>query len=168
MSCSRPFILFSSLCSILITLFPSTPLHSVQFRSNFFILFSSLYSILFSSLYFIFIPIGYGPPCFPRNCCPPKVKITPNFIPVPPCINAPRGYQSDHFLFRLALDRTYMSTVQLFTSAVSSNVSTLHQEHVSLHQGAFNRINRCALFADDVVAPSVTLLMRCFYWRFHF
>ena len=68
---------------------------------------------------------------------------TPSFIPLPPCVNAPRGYQSDHFIFRIAAGRTYISTVQLFTSAAAGNISTLHQGHVSLHHGAFNRINRC-------------------------
>jgi hypothetical protein len=71
-----------------------------------------------------------------------KQKTPPVFVPIPPCVNAPRGYQSDHFIFSIATGKTYISTVQLFTSAASGNTSTLHQDHVSLHRGAFNRINR--------------------------
>jgi hypothetical protein len=59
------------------------------------------------------------------------------------CVKAPRGYQSDHYIFSLAQGRTYMLTVPLVSSASLGNSSTLHQEHVSIHQGAFNRINSC-------------------------
>ena len=66
------------------------------------------------------------------------------------CINAPRGYQSDHFLFRLSLGRTYIMTVPLFTSASTGNVSTFHQDHVAVHKLAFNRINRYTTLYCDV------------------
>ena len=59
------------------------------------------------------------------------------------CIKAPRGYQSDHFIFSIAQGRTYMITVPLITSASLGNSSTLHQDHVNMHHGAFNRINNC-------------------------
>ena len=82
--------------------------------------------------------IGYEKPCIPKRCCSSKGI----FSTVSPCISAPRGFQSDHYLFRIAIGRTYMITVPIITSGAAGNVSTLHQEHVSLHHRAFSRIDR--------------------------
>ena len=60
--------------------------------------------------------------------------------PFSPCSQAPRGYQSDHYLFSLALGHTYMISLPLVTTASSGNSSTLHQDHVALHVGAFHRV----------------------------
>jgi hypothetical protein len=57
------------------------------------------------------------------------------------CIFAARGYQADHYIFSLARRFTYMLSVPLVAGAGVGNVSTLHQEHVSMHVGAFARID---------------------------
>lgn len=77
-------------------------------------------------------------PCSPAHCCSPTQGEFP-----PPCVRAARGYQSDHYLFGLAYGRSFMIALPLVTTAQGGNTSTLHQEHVSLHQGAFHRINKC-------------------------
>jgi hypothetical protein len=67
------------------------------------------------------------------------------------CHQAPRGYQSDHYLFSLALGHTYMISVPLITTASSGNSSTLHQDHVALHVGAFHRVRfACTAYAQLV------------------
>lgn len=106
---------------------------------------------------------GYSRPCFPKLCC--------NELAAPQehghgyenlgkfivggggggggelgpthqaCIFAARGYQADHYIFSLARRYTYMLTVPLVGGASVGNVSTLHQEHVSMHVGAFSRID---------------------------
>lgn len=57
------------------------------------------------------------------------------------CIFAARGYQADHYIFSLARRFTYMLTVPIVGGAGVGNVSTLHQDHVSMHVGAFARID---------------------------
>jgi len=57
------------------------------------------------------------------------------------CIFAARGYQADHYIFSLARRLTYILSVPLVAGAGVGNVSTLHQEHVSMHVGAFARID---------------------------
>ena len=108
------------------------------FLSLFATIFLSYLITLLSSLFLFSNLTGYDKPCMPSRCCSSKGI----FSSASPCISAPRGYQSDHFLFRIAMGRTYMITVPLITSAAAGNISTLHQEHVSLHHGAFSRINR--------------------------
>jgi hypothetical protein len=88
-------------------------------------------------------------PCFPFHCCKGRNRGT--FSYEAPCFNAPRGFQSDHFLFHLTQDSTYMIKVPVITNAPSSFNSTVHQDHVSLHQPAFNRIN------TYVFSPSLSL-----------
>ena len=58
------------------------------------------------------------------------------FIEVYPCQYGPRGYQADHILYMIG--STYYLAVPLVTSAPVGNRSTMHQEHVALHQVAFN------------------------------
>ena len=42
---------------------------------------------------------GYDRPCFPKKCCTAGNRDSShNFSP--PCVNSPRGYQSDHYLYR--------------------------------------------------------------------
>ena len=57
------------------------------------------------------------------------------------CIFAARGYQADHYIFSLARRLTFILSVPLVAGAGVGNVSTLHQEHVSMHVGAFARID---------------------------
>ena len=72
-------------------------------------------------------------PCFPPQCCDASMS----FIEVYPCQYGPRGYQADHLLYMIGT--TYYLAVPLITSASVGNRSTMHQEHVALHQIAFDR-----------------------------
>jgi len=102
---------------------------------------------------------GYSRPCFPKLCCNElatpvehghgfenigKFVVgdgSPGSSTHQACIFAARGYQADHYIFSLARRFTYMLTVPLVGGASVGNVSTLHQEHVTMHVGAFNRID---------------------------
>jgi hypothetical protein len=69
-------------------------------------------------------------PCVPSYCCTGNdIKILKSS-----CVNAPRGYQSDHFLFSLLPGRTYMMKLPLITTEASHGYnSTLHQvRHLTL------------------------------------
>ena len=72
-------------------------------------------------------------PCFPPQCCDASM----GFVEVYPCQYGPRGYQADHLLYMIG--PTYYLAVPLITSASVGNRSTMHQEHVELHQIAFNQ-----------------------------
>jgi GR25 family glycosyltransferase involved in LPS biosynthesis len=92
-------------------------------------------------------PRGAKETCVPASCCPPHAAEYP-----PPCVKAPRGFQSDHYLFSLTLGKTHMISLPLITTASSGNSSTLHQDHVAMHVGAFHRINKCL---DDIAKGTV-------------
>jgi len=125
---------------------------------------------------------GYDRPCYPKYCC-----IDGNYIigggesssnrsqeqqqqqqqPLsqthPACVLAARGYQADHFVFELGRPYAYMITAPIIAGASSTgNLSTLHQEHVSLHVGAFNRIStyQDEMRVGKIKAPDL-LDMRC-------
>lgn len=84
---------------------------------------------------------GYKSPCTPKHCCRiDNVTTKAEFVHKSPCIKAARGYQADHYLFQLAPQQTYMLTVPIFLAMDVGNQSTLHQDHVSMHQVAFNRM----------------------------
>jgi GR25 family glycosyltransferase involved in LPS biosynthesis len=76
---------------------------------------------------------GINNPCVPADCCPAG---NDEFVGVPPCVWAPRGFQADSFLYAMA--KTYMLTVPLITNGAGTSQSTFHQSHVSLlHRKAF-------------------------------
>mmetsp|Transcript_30316 Transcript_30316/g.43356 ORF Transcript_30316/g.43356 Transcript_30316/m.43356 type:complete len:164 (-) Transcript_30316:1961-2452(-) len=81
---------------------------------------------------------GYQSPCWPKFCCRGTKLHSGNGTA---CVHAARGYQADHYIYSLAYDETYMLTVPIVTGATYGNTSTLHQDHVSFHVAAFNRIN---------------------------
>lgn len=48
--------------------------------------------------------------------------------------------QADHFIFHLG--DTYVATVPVVAGAFLGNRSTLHQDHVDIHQEAFRSIDK--------------------------
>ena len=109
----------------------------------------------------IAIIAGYTNPCYPSHCCNQN---TPRGLLNLPCIKAPRGYQSDHFIFNLAIGKTYMITLPLITTANSGNLSTLHQDHVAIHHGAFHRINNCIQdIIDNKIPIPLFINKKCQY-----
>jgi GR25 family glycosyltransferase involved in LPS biosynthesis len=95
---------------------------------------------------------GINNPCVPESCCP---KGNDEFVAVPPCVWAPRGFQADSFLYAMTL--TYMLTVPLITNGAGTDKSTFHQSHVSLlHKQAFSQqrsfINR--MLSGEVQLPA--------------
>jgi hypothetical protein len=91
---------------------------------------------------------GYESPCVPKHCCSSAGKLLS--LIKPECVRAPRGYQSDHFLFSILFHDTYMLTVPIMTGSVYGNTSTFHQQHVGLHVSAFNRINT---IVNEMILP---------------
>ena len=91
---------------------------------------------------------GYDRPCFPRECCNGSI-----FTNELPCVFAPRGYQADHFIYMIG--NTYMITIPPVMSASLGNRSTFHQDHVSMHQTAFQLIEGYVeqLRKKDIEAP---------------
>lgn len=88
--------------------------------------------------YGIHLIAGYEKPeCTPALCCENGVFRTDNFI----CIRAARGYASDNYLYNIPYGNSHMLTVPIVTGGAYGNTSTLHQDHVSYHVGAFHRIN---------------------------
>lgn len=90
--------------------------------------------------------------CFPKYCCSDNIYMKSvvdrsgnssegereaSSI----CIDSPRGYQADNFIFSIVPESSYILTIPVITGAVIGNKSTLHQHHVNYHVKAFHRIN---------------------------
>ena len=60
-------------------------------------------------------PRGVRETCTPSHCCP---RVGKEWLPEypTPCVKAPRGYQSDHYLFSIALGNSYMIGLPLITT----------------------------------------------------
>ncbi len=91
---------------------------------------------------------GYEGPCWPKYCCS-KSKFNTS---LPGCVLAARGFQADHYVFSLVNGATYMLTVPMLTGSLIGNTSTLHQEHVHVHNSAFNRIRK--ILTTELLTPS--------------
>ncbi len=108
-----------------------------------------------NGLYQYRIVAGYTRPCWPKYCCSPQGE----FLLTSPssCIHAPRGFQADHFVFRLVPFGMYLMNVPIVTAGRLGNSSTIHQKHVgSHHTAAFHRINSYIMDMKlgTTVAPS--------------
>jgi GR25 family glycosyltransferase involved in LPS biosynthesis len=79
--------------------------------------------------------------CVPAECCNSTTnKFLTNYENASTvCVKSPRGFQADNFIFALAMENTYILTVPLLVNTKVGNISTLHQEHVSIHHLAFNQ-----------------------------
>lgn len=80
---------------------------------------------------------GLQHPCTSLNS--PCYDIKGNFVPNPPCIWAPRGYQADSYIYALP-PHTYVFALPVIANGKGGNQSTFHQDHVlSIHRSAFNK-----------------------------
>jgi GR25 family glycosyltransferase involved in LPS biosynthesis len=104
---------------------------------------SQIFSRISDKSFLASVTAGYArPSCVPARCCArnaSSVEFIHNQISQTDCVKAPRGYQADHFLFAMAVGFTYILTVPLLLNSRLGNISTLHQEHVSLHQLSFDK-----------------------------
>ncbi len=135
-------------------------------------LFTSSHTIMnkrYDKLYTANIIAGYyRHTCVPDFCCNKTISnsTTPsssssssfmtNYDGPTPCIKSSRGYQADNYIFALALEHTYILTIPLFVNTKVGNISTLHQEHVSVHFLAFNQTKQIIkdLFVDSSSSSS--------------
>jgi hypothetical protein len=114
---------------------------------------------------------GYDKPaCTPSVCCapagPPDSSRSVFQADRAPCVRAGRGYAADNFIYNIPYGNAYMLTVPVMTGAIYGNRSTLHQEHVSLHVSAFNRINSLVQEMKSGVAPHPSFLnINCMFNR---
>jgi hypothetical protein len=103
---------------------------------------NSIYQKYSDRLFIANIVAGYQRPnCVPRECCNTTTnKLFSNYQNASTfCIRSPRGFQADNYIFALAEENTYLLTIPLLVNTKVGNRSTLHQDHVEIHQLAFNR-----------------------------
>ena len=107
---------------------------------------------------------GYERPvCTPSMCCENNKQFN---LTNPPCVRSPRGYASDNFIYSIIYGNSYMLTVPIVTGGVFGNRSTLHQDHVSFHVSAFNRINTLVNEMKDGTSPLPSFLNKnCMFNR---
>lgn len=93
---------------------------------------------------------GYEKPaCTPQFCCKGGEFVHED----PICVKASRGYASDNFIYNIPYGNAYMLTVPIVTGGALGNSSSLHQDHVNYHVGAFHRINSLVLEMSTGAAP---------------